>query len=150
MKKPGLPKIYSDINPLRILKDKSISDARIKSTDLTTTWFLLRMAGNNLFTLECNQKTLNWTGFHKLTSLKVSAPAIIGNCRTNPASPTDLNVVYTMMLNVEKTLPNLGQPYPYLTVTKQTSNFGSKFNGTYHFFKISHCVKEGFTGRRTL
>ena len=140
MKKPGLPKIYSEINPLWIWKGKSISEARIKSTDLTTTWILLRMAGNKLFTLECNQKTLNWTGFHKFTSLKVSAPTIIGNCRTNPASPTDLNVVYIMMLNVEKILPNLGQPYPYLTVTKQSSNFGSKFSGTYHFFKISHCV----------
>ena len=58
----------------------SKSNARIKSTDLTTAWTC-----NKLFTLECNQKIPNWTGFRKLTSLKVSAPIIIGNCRTIPA-----------------------------------------------------------------
>ena len=60
------------------------------------------MAGNKLFTLNCNQKIPNWTGIRKRTSLKVSAPIIIGNCRTIPSSPTDLNLVYTMMLNVKK------------------------------------------------
>ena len=37
MRKPDLPKNYSQFNPLQIRKDKSKSDARIKSTDLTTT-----------------------------------------------------------------------------------------------------------------
>ena len=90
------PKIYSEINPIQIPKEKSKSNTRIKCTDFTTAWTLLHMASNKLFTLKCNQKIPNWTGFRKLTSLKVSAPIIIGNCRTIPA--------YTMMLNVKKTL----------------------------------------------
>ena len=79
MRKPDLPKIYSEINALQILKDKLKSKARIKSTDLTTTWILVRMTGNKFFSLECNQKTSNWTGFRELTSLKVLAPTIIDN-----------------------------------------------------------------------
>ena len=90
------PKIYSEINPLQIPKEKSKSNARIKSIDFTTAWSLLHMTNNKLFTLKCNQKIPNWTGFRKLTSLKVSAPIIIGNCRTIPA--------YTMMLNLKKIL----------------------------------------------
>ena len=54
------------------------------------------MPNDKLFTLKCNQKIPNWTGFRKLTSLKVSAPIIIGNCRTIPA--------HTMMLNLKKIL----------------------------------------------
>ena len=37
------PKIYSEINPLQIPKEKSKSNARIKSTDFTTAWTLLHM-----------------------------------------------------------------------------------------------------------
>ena len=107
------------------------------------------MTGNKLFTLECNQKTPNWTGFCKLTSLKVSALTIIGNCRTILALPTDLNVVYTMMLNFEMILSNQGHPDPCLTVDK-ASNSGSKLDGTYHCCRISHYVLEDFKGRRTL
>ena len=87
---------------------------------------LLRMTGNKLFTLECNQKTPNWTGFCKLTSLKVSALTIIGNCRTILALPTDLNVVYTMMLNVEMIVSNLGHPGPCLTVDKAIKQLGQQ------------------------
>ena len=54
MKKPDLLKIYSEINPLQTLEDQSKSNARIKSTDLTIAWILLRMIGNKLFKLECN------------------------------------------------------------------------------------------------
>ena len=82
------------------------------------------MTGNKVFTLECNQKTPNWTGFCKLTSLKVLAPTIIGNCRTILALPTDLNVVYTKMLNVEMILSNLGHPEPRLTVDKAIWQLG--------------------------
>ena len=57
MRNPDLPKIYTEINSLQILKDKSKSNPGIKSTDLTAAWILLRMTGNKLFTLECNQKT---------------------------------------------------------------------------------------------
>ena len=59
MKKADLPKIYSEINHLQTLTDQSQSNARIKYTDLTVAWILLRMTDNKLFTLECNQKTPN-------------------------------------------------------------------------------------------
>ena len=62
------------------------------------------MTDNDLFILERYKKTPNWTGFRKLTSLKVTASTMIGNCRTSPDSPTDLNEVYTLMLNVKKIL----------------------------------------------
>ena len=52
MRKPNLPKIYSEINPLQILKDKSKPNASIKFIDLTTAWILLRMTGNKLLTLK--------------------------------------------------------------------------------------------------
>ena len=93
LEKPNLPTIYSEINPLQMLKDESKWKARIKPTDYTTSRITLRTTGHKLFTLECNQKAPNWTRFRKLTSLKVSVPTIIGNCCTIPASPTDLNVV---------------------------------------------------------
>ena len=54
------------------------------------------MTNNKLFTLKFNQKIPNWTALRRLTSLKVSAPIIIGYCRAIPA--------YTMMLNLKNIL----------------------------------------------
>ena len=62
------------------------------------------MTDNDLFILERYKKTPNWTGFRKLTSLKVSASTIIGNCRTIPDSPTDLNEVYTLTNGFKRSL----------------------------------------------
>ena len=59
-------------------------------------FYILNMTSYKLSTLKCNQKISNWTGFRKLTSLKVSAPITVGNCRTFPA--------YTMMFNLKKIL----------------------------------------------
>ena len=84
------------------------------------------MTGSKLFTLEYCQKAPNWTGFCKRQSLKVSAPTIIGNCCTIPASPTGLNVVYAMMLYVMKILSNLGEPYPCSTVNNTIYQFGEQ------------------------
>ena len=46
-----------------------------------------------------------WTDFRKLVSLIVSFPTSIGNCRTVPASPTDLN----LLRNIKRMLQNIGQ-----------------------------------------
>ena len=160
MKKPDLLKIYSEINPLQTLEDQSKSNARIKSTDLTIAWILLRMTGNKLFKLECNQKPPDWTYFCKLTSLKVSLSLSL-------FSPVDINVVYTMMLNVKKILSSLHCVKSVQITSFFWSVFGhfscsagtarsmlncrqSKFSGTYHICRISHYVLQDFTGRRTL
>ena len=57
-----------------------------------------------------------WTDFRKLVSLIVSFPTSIGNCRTLPASPTDLNVVYTVLRNIKHMLQNIGQSGISITV----------------------------------
>ena len=50
MRKPDLPKIYLEINPLQILKDKSKSNARIKSTtDFTNACILLPLTDNVIY-----------------------------------------------------------------------------------------------------
>ena len=48
--------------------------------------------------------------------MKVTTPTAIGNCRSIPAAPTDIAVVYTMLINIKKILNNLGQKYPCVTV----------------------------------
>ena len=88
MRRPDLPQNLLGNQPSSNPKK---SNARIKSTDLITAWILSRMTGNKLFTLKCNQKIPNWTGF---TSLKVSAPTIIGNCCTIPASQKAIDSCY--------------------------------------------------------
>ena len=52
----------------------------------------------------------------KLCLLKLSTPTTIGNCRSLPASPTTVDVVYNMLINVEIILLNLGQTDPCVTV----------------------------------
>ena len=56
------------------------------------------------------------TDFRKLVSLIVSLTTSIGNCRTVPASPTDLNVVYTILRNIKHMLQNTGQSDISITV----------------------------------
>ena len=58
--------------------------------------------------------------------MKVTSPTIIGNCRSIPASPTDMNVVYTMLLNVRKILINLGQTDPCITVDESIYQIAKK------------------------
>ena len=112
--KPVLPERYSAKNH-EILQCNT-SDSRIGSSCLTAAWILLRITGNMLFEVDCTQCVPPWTGFRKVVTLKVTTPTIIGNCRTLPASPTDINVVYTMLINVRKMLINLGQKDPCVTV----------------------------------
>ena len=47
-----------------------------------------------------------WTGFHKYKSLKILYPRI-GNCRSIPPFPTNTNVVYTMLTNINEMLVNV-------------------------------------------
>ena len=69
-----------------------------------------------LFTVSCKQIVSGWTDFGKLFSLNVFFPTTIGNCRTVPASPTDLNAVYTVLRNIKRMLQNIGQSQISITV----------------------------------
>ena len=100
--KPDLPDFNSDksIN----FNDKLSSDF-ITSQYTIATWILSRHMSTKLFTVRCKQIVPGWTDFRKLVSLNVSFPTTIGNCRTVPASPTDLNVVYTVLRDIKRMLP---------------------------------------------
>ena len=112
--KPVLPERYSAKN--HEILQYNTSDSCIGSSCLITAWILLRIMGNKLFEVDCTQCVPPWTGFRKVVTLKVTTPTIIGNCRTLPAAPTDINVVYIMLINVRKMLINLGQKDPCVTV----------------------------------
>ena len=83
---------------------------------MNASWTLLRLTGNKLFLLDIPQNVPAWTGFRKLLSVRISTPTVIGNCRTIPAPPNELNVVFTMMKNVRRMLYNIGQTDPCLTL----------------------------------
>ena len=74
-------------------------------------WILCRNLPTKLFQINVSepQKIPAWSGFHALLSVNVSSPTTIGNCRSIPAPPTDIQVVYTMLVNVERMLSKLGQ-----------------------------------------
>ena len=117
IKKPTCPSKFRRELFAKIFLTKQ-SDEFINEKMITWSWVLLRMTGNKVFDIEIanKQKVPSWTGFRKCIDLKVSSPTKIGNCRSIPASPTDINVVYTMLINVKKMLINLGQSDPCITV----------------------------------
>ena len=117
LRKPDMPNYFSDIRIKDIFSVEKSSEWTYSSL-ITSSWILLRIVGNKLFTIDTiqNQKIPTWTGFRKVVTVKFSSPTRIGNCRSLPASPTDLNVVYTMLVNVKKMLVNLGQADPCVTV----------------------------------
>ena len=117
LRKPDLPNYFSDIR-IKDISSVEKSSEWTYSSLITSSWILLRIVGNKLFTIDTiqNQKIPTWTGFRKVVTVKFSSPTRIGNCRSLPASPTDLNVVYTMLVNVRKMLVNLGQADPCVTV----------------------------------
>ena len=103
---PLLPSHYSAIKLHDIFNDQKSHSYQI-STGLTTAWVLLRITGNKLFSVTEVQTVPTWTGFRKIVTLQISRP-VIGNCRSLPAAPTDISVVYNMRVNVQKMLNNSG------------------------------------------
>ena len=93
--------------------DRCFSKELLKSTIITEGWTLLRNVSTKLFSC---QVIPDWTGFRKIVSVKASFPTTIGNCRTVPASPTDANVVCSVLLNVNNILTKLEQEDPCVTV----------------------------------
>ena len=81
-----------------------------------TSYYPLKSYLNKLFKVTEVQDVPTWTGCRKVLSLKLCPPTIIGNGRSLPASVTDADVVYNMLINVEKILRNLGQQDQWITV----------------------------------
>ena len=71
LKKPELPRSYSEITLTDFVQETIKSDSRTYSSTLTTSWLLLRITGNKLITLNCDQKIPSWTGFRKLMTVNV-------------------------------------------------------------------------------
>ena len=122
---PILPKSYKEINILDIFNDTRHQCLR-ESTSINDAWLLLRITGNKIFKITNVQAVPTWTGFRKIISVKISTPTIIRNCRSLPAPPTDINVVYNMLLNVEQMLTKLGQPDPCVTVDEAVYQLAKK------------------------
>ena len=78
-------------------------------------WILARNTSVKHFDLSV-QHVPGWTGFHATISSRVSLPTTVGNCRSIPAAPTDMDVIYTMLYNVHKMLSMLNQTHQVLTV----------------------------------
>ena len=113
---PELPKNYGTVKE-NLFKDVvNWSASRERSQLINEAWVIARIEGSKMFTITEIQDVPTWTGFRKIVSLKLSTPTTIGNCRSLPASPTTVDVVYNMLINVEKILLNLGQTDPCVTV----------------------------------
>ena len=94
--KPLLPVNYSSIRLADIFIDQK-SETYQHSSSFTNAWILLRITGNKMFNLSEIQSVPAWTGFRKIVTTTISSPTAIGNCRSLPASPTDISVVYNML-----------------------------------------------------
>lgn len=135
LKKPELPRHYSENSIVEILLNEQVkSDVNKFSSTLNMSWVLLRITGNKLFQLE-PQCIPDWTDYRKLISVKISNPTITGNCRSLPASPTDINVVYTMLVNVKKMLVNIGQPDPCVTVDESIYKMAKEIQRSVPYLK---------------
>ena len=105
------PSTYYSVIQLHQLKPDEKNEIRKTCNAVNMMWILCRNLPTKLFGVElCLQQNIPpWSGFHSLLSVKVSSPTTIGNCRSIPAPPTDIQVVYNMLANVERMLHNLGQ-----------------------------------------
>lgn len=89
----------------------------------------MRMFGNRAFNIEVakDKKNPERTGFSKSVNLEDSIRTRIGNRRSISGSPTDINVVCTMLINVNKVLTNLGQTDPCITVDESIYAIAKRF-----------------------
>ena len=104
VQKPELPRSYSNFQ-----FDQAFSESLTRSYYTTISWILLRHVSSKLCTVHCKQVVPQWTAFRKIASVKITLPTTIGNYRTVPAPPTDINAVYTVLINVKKMLCSIGQ-----------------------------------------
>ena len=136
---PEIPKTYKNFKE-NLFKDVvSWSASWERSQMINEAWIVSRMEGSKLFKVTEVQDVPTWTGCRKVLSLKLCPPTIIGNGRSLPASVTDADVVYNILINVEKILRNLGQQDQSITVDKLVY----KLVGDAQLLKISPFARVG-------
>ena len=126
-KTPKTPSYFKSVDLHSVLPSVK-SFAREIMQCIDTSWNLSRCMATKLFALENanSQPVPGWTGFHALISSKINEPTVLGYCRSVPAPPTDVNVVLTMMVNVEKMLTKTDQRNPVLTVDESIYEIAKK------------------------
>ena len=72
-------------------------------------WLTSRMVGTKIFNVDAEQNVPGWSTFHSMISAETTTPTVIGNCRSVPAPPTDISVVYTVLVNIKEILNNIGR-----------------------------------------
>ena len=86
--------------------------------------------GNQIFNVDVEQNVPGWPTFHSMIRAKITTPTVIGNCRSVPASPTDISVVYTVLVNIKKMLNNVGQDPAIITCDEEIyTHLVKKHNG---------------------
>ena len=78
-------------------------------------WLTSRMVATKIFNADVEQNVPGWSTFYSMISAKITTPTVIGNCSSVPASPTDISVVYTVLVNINKMLNNIGQDSAIIT-----------------------------------
>ena len=116
---PDVPDYIKSCNPKGILDAcRYPSNERIKSFYKNTAWHLSRSISLKTVILEpssINYPIPGWKGFNYVLSTTESFPTIIGNCRTIPAPPTDLNAVYTVIISLIDLLKKINQSPAIIT-----------------------------------
>ena len=112
--RPQLPPYYASIG-VETLLCQTLSDEQIRMRLINQAWILARNNSVKHFDLFV-QHVPEWTGFHATISSRMSLPTTVGNCRSIPAAPTDMDVIYTMLYNVHKMLSKPNQNHQVLTV----------------------------------
>ena len=127
----NLPSMTNTDIPSSYKESKINFDKELSKTcfDSTISWVLLRHINVKMIDLNV-QAVPAWKGFRKIVSAKVSFPTTTGNCRTIPQPPTDMNVVYTAMLNIQKMLTNLGQQDVCITIDESIYEIAKKLQWT--------------------
>ena len=116
-KKPTLP-CYFRSTQIKSPINKDLSDKRKAMWDKNLDWLTSRMVATKIFNVDVEQNVPGRSTFHSLISAKITTPTVIGNCRSVPASPTDISVVYTVLVNIKKMLNNIGQDPAIITCDK--------------------------------
>ena len=78
-------------------------------------WLTSRMVATKIFNFDAVQNVPGWSTFHSMISAKITTPTVIGNCCSVPASPTEISVVCTVLVNIKKMLNNIGQDPAIIT-----------------------------------
>ena len=115
--RPQLPPYYAS-TCVETLLCQALSDEQIRMRLINQAWMLARNTSVKHFDLSV-QHVPGWMGFHATISSRMSLPTTVGNCRSIPAAPTDMDVIYTMLYNVHKMLSNLNQNHQVLTFDEE-------------------------------